>query len=239
MRWGLGRGAAAPQPGGVGQQAHPHHHTAKLMKVSQMTTRTVQINTPSRAIGAQIRAATLALLLFTLITGLLYPLLITGLALLLFPWQANGSIIEQGGQQRGSALIGQPFSDPRYFWGRLSATAPFAYNAAASGGSNNGPMSDALLKASQDRIQALMQADPTNTLPIPVDLVTASASGLDPHISPAAAEYQIARVARARGMSIDQLRTLVQQHTEAPMFGILGEMRINVLQLNLALDAQK
>ena len=192
----------------------------------------------SIGVAAQLRAAIVSILILTLITGLIYPLIVTGLAQLLFPWQANGSVIEQQGQARGSALIGQPFSDPRYFWGRLSATAPFAYNAAASAGSNYGPLSDSLQQATQDRITALRQADPGNSAAIPVDLVTASASGLDPHISLAAAEYQLLRVARARGIPAEQLRQLVQQHTEGRTLGIFGEPHVNVLELNLALDGR-
>lgn len=193
-----------------------------------------------RSIGfaAQLRAAIVAILILTLITGLIYPLIVTGLAQLIFPWQANGSIIEQQGQIRGSALIGQPFSDPRYFWGRLSATAPVAYNAAASAGSNYGPLSTSLQQATQDRITALRQADPGNSAAIPVDLATASASGLDPHISLAAAEYQLARVARARGIPAEQLRQLVQQHSEGRTLGLFGEPHVNVLELNLALDGR-
>lgn len=203
-----------------------------------MATREAQIDEAptSSSIGQHIRAATMALLVFTIITGVLYPLIVTGTAQLVFPRQANGSLIVQDGQVRGSALIGQPFSDPRFFWGRLSATAPFAYNAGASSGSNYGPLNENLLQAVQDRMDALKQADPGNTAPIPVDLVTASGSGLDPHISPAAAEYQVARVARARGLSVDHVRQLVQQYTEGRTFGLLGEPRVNVLQLNLALD---
>lgn len=190
-------------------------------------------------IGKQIRPAIVSLLLFTIITGLIYPLLVTGIAQIVFPRHADGSLIVQNGQVRGSALIGQPFSDPRYFWGRLSATAPFPYNAGASSGSNYGPLNNNLQKSVQDRITALKQADPQNSAPIPIDLVTSSASGLDPQISPAAAQYQIGRVARARGMDEDQVRQLVQQYTEGRTFGILGEPRVNVLQLNLALDAQR
>lgn len=176
------------------------------------------------------------LTLLTLLTGIAYPLAVTGVAQLVFPAQANGSLITRDGQIIGSALIGQPFDDPQYFWGRLSATGPFPYNAAASSGSNYGPLNPALFDMVQARIDALKAADPANQLPIPVDLVTASASGLDPHISPAAAAYQIARVARARGLDESVVRELVTRHTEGRQLGVLGEPRVNVLELNLALD---
>jgi len=184
----------------------------------------------------QLRPAMVLLIVLTLITGVGYPLLATGAAQVLFPAPANGSLIVQSGRPLGSALIGQPFDDPKYFWGRLSATAPFPYNAAASSGSNYGPLNPALFEMAQARIDALRAADPGNPLPIPVDLVTASGSGLDPHISPAAAEYQVARVARARGLSQDAVRELVAQHTEGRDLGVLGEPRVNVLKLNLALE---
>ncbi|MCC6167621.1 MAG: potassium-transporting ATPase subunit KdpC [Caldilineaceae bacterium] len=177
------------------------------------------------------------LILFTLVTGLLYPLAITGIAQVVFPKQANGSLIYEDGRPVGSSLIGQSFDDPRYFWGRLSATAPVPYNAAASSGSNYGPLNGALLAAVQARIDALRSADPDNTAPVPVDLVTASASGLDPHISPAAAEYQVTRVAKARGLPEDAVRQLVVKHSLGRQWGFLGEPRVNVLELNLALDA--
>jgi K+-transporting ATPase ATPase C chain len=185
---------------------------------------------------AQFRPAIVSLVLLTVITGVVYPLAVTGLAQVLFPRQANGSLIVEDGQAIGSELIGQPFDDPRYFWGRLSATGPFPYNAAASSGSNLGPLNPALVEAAQSRIDALRAADPGNTAPIPVDLVTASASGLDPHISVAAALYQVPRVARARGLGEEQVRSLVAQFTEGRQFGILGEPCVNVLELNLALD---
>jgi potassium-transporting ATPase KdpC subunit len=184
----------------------------------------------------QLRPAIVLFALLTVLTGLVYPFVITGVAQAVFPRQSNGSLIYRNGQPIGSILIGQPFSAPKYFWGRLSATSPFPYNAASSSGSNYGPLSSALTDAVQSRIDALKSADPTNNQPIPVDLVTASASGLDPHISPAAALYQIPRVARARGLSEDQVRALVTQFTEGRQFGILGEPRVNVLRLNLALD---
>ena len=184
----------------------------------------------------QLRPAIITLILFTVITGLVYPLAVTGISQLIFHEKANGSLLKRDGHILGSELIGQPFSDPKYFWSRLSATGPFAYNAGASSGSNYGPLNPALLDAVQQRIKALKDADPQNVKPIPVDLVTASGSGLDPHISVAAAEYQISRVARARGTSETTIRSLVDQYTEGRQFGILGERRVNVLELNLALD---
>src|SRR5262245_899544 len=186
-----------------------------------------------------LRPALVALTALTLITGLLYPLMITGLAQVLFPRRANGSLIVIEGKPVGSSLIGQPFDAPKYFWGRLSSTAPFPHNAAASSGSNLGPTNDALMKTVQARIDALKTADPDNPLPVPVDLVTASGSGLDPHMSPASAAYQVSRVVRARGIEEDKIRQLVSQHTEGRQFGILGEPRVNVLTLNLALDRVK
>jgi len=185
----------------------------------------------------QLRSALAVLALLTVITGAIYPLAITGLAQVMFPGKANGSIIVRDGQARGSALIGQHFDDPRYFWGRPSATGPVPYNAAASSGSNYGPLNPALFEAVQGRIDALHAADPGNTAPVPVDLVTASGSGLDPHISPAAADYQVPRVARARGLDEAEVRDLVDERTEGRQLGILGEPRVNVLELNLALDA--
>jgi K+-transporting ATPase ATPase C chain len=187
----------------------------------------------------QLRPALVSLVALTLITGLLYPLVITGLAQMLFPLQANGSLIIKDGKPLGSSLIGQPFDAPKYFWGRPSATSPFPYNAAASSGSNLGPTNDALMKAVQARIDAFKTADPDNPLPLPVDLVTASGSGLDPHISPASAEYQIRRIARVRGLDETVVRRLVAQHSEGRQLGVLGEPRVNVLTLNLALDTLK
>ncbi|GAB4578654.1 MAG: potassium-transporting ATPase subunit KdpC [Anaerolineales bacterium] len=184
----------------------------------------------------QLKPALILLALFTFLTGVIYPLAVTGIAQVVFPAQANGSLIEQDGQIVGSELIGQPFDDPKYFWGRLSATASTPYNAASSSGSNLGPTNPALIETVQTRIAALQAANPDNTLPIPVDLVTTSASGLDPHISVAAALYQVPRVARERGLTEEQVRSLVDQFTEGRTFGFLGEVRVNVLLLNLALD---
>ena len=186
-----------------------------------------------------LRPAIVSLIMLTALTGLLYPVVVTGIAQVLFPHQANGSLIVKDGKAVGSALIGQPFDDPKYFWGRPSATSPFPNNAGASGGSNLGPTNPALQKAVQDRIEALRSADPGNTTPVPVDLVTASGSGLDPDISPAAAFYQVRRVAKARGLTEDAVRSLVEQHTDGRQFGFLGEPKVNVLKLNLALDASK
>jgi potassium-transporting ATPase KdpC subunit len=184
----------------------------------------------------ELKPAFLMLVVFTILTGLVYPLIVTGLAQVLFPRQANGSLIERDGKVVGSALIGQPFSSPKYFWGRPSATSPQPYNGTASSGSNQGPINPALETAVKDRVAALRAVDPTNTAPVPVDLVTASGSGLDPHISPAAAEYQVPRVARVRKMTEADVRKLVAAATDGRTFGILGEPRVNVLELNLALD---
>ncbi len=176
------------------------------------------------------------LAVLTVATGIAYPLLVTAIATLAFPQQAGGSLVREGDTVRGSALLGQPFSGERYFWGRPSATSPTPYNAAASSGSNQGPTNPALAEAVAARVKALRDAGHDPARPVPVDLVTASASGLDPHISPAAAEYQAARVARSRGVDAEAVRALVARHTEGRGFGILGEPRVNVLQLNLALD---
>jgi K+-transporting ATPase ATPase C chain len=173
----------------------------------------------------------------SLLTGVLYPLAVTGLGMALFPHQAHGSLVMRDGVAVGSHLIGQNFSDPKHFWGRLSATAPMANNASASGGSNLGPENPALLDAVKARIEALHQADPDNHLPVPVDLVTASGSGLDPDITPAAAQYQVARVAHARGLAPERVTALVAAQTTGRQWGVLGEPRVNVLELNLALDA--
>ena len=178
-----------------------------------------------------LRPAFVLFFLLTLLTGVAYPLLVTGAAQLLFPDQAAGSLILQDGKPVGSSLIGQNF------WGRPSATGPMPYNASASSGSNQGPLNPALTDAVKARVEALKAADPGNTAQVPVDLVTASASGLDPHISPAAAHYQTARVAKARGIPVDRVQSVVEQQTETPMLGFLGEPRVNVLRLNLALQA--
>jgi potassium-transporting ATPase KdpC subunit len=184
----------------------------------------------------QLKAAIVILALLTILTGVIYPLVVTGVAQVVFPGQANGSLIARDGTLVGSRLIGQPFDDPKYFWGRLSATAPFAYNAGASSGSNYGPLNPAFHAAARSRIDALRQADPDNTSPIPVDLVTASGSGLDPDISPAAALYQVSRVAKARKLDATHVRQLVESRIEGRQLGVLGEPRVNVLLLNLALD---
>jgi K+-transporting ATPase ATPase C chain len=187
-------------------------------------------------VRSEIRPALALLLVFTVITGIVYPLAITGVAHFVFPRQARGSLIVRDGVVVGSSWIGQPFSDPKYFWGRLSATSP-AYNAGASSGSNLGPLNPALLDQARARIAALRAADPEAQGPVPVDLVTASGSGLDPHISPAAAEYQVARVAKARGLAPEEVRRLVAAHTTHRLLRFIGEPVVNVLELNLALDA--
>lgn len=187
--------------------------------------------------GKLLRQAIVMLLLMTVITGIAYPLLATGLAQVMFPGQANGSLIERNGKPVGSALIGQSFTDARYFWGRPSATTPNPNNAASSSGSNTGPSNPALIDTIKQRIDALHAVDPGNTAPVPVDLITASGSGLDPEISPAAAQYQVSRVAQARKLSVSQVQALVAEYTSGRTLGILGEPRVNVLKLNLALDA--
>jgi K+-transporting ATPase ATPase C chain len=178
------------------------------------------------------------LVVLTVLTGVAYPLVTWGIAQLAFPRAANGSLIAPDGKALGSALIGQPFDDPKYFWGRPSATSPFGYNAGSSVASNLSPTNADLIKAVQGRVDALRAADPGNTVPVPVDLVTASGSGLDPHISPAAALYQVGRVARARKINETVVNDLVAKHIEGRLLGLLGEPRVNVLALNLALDAQ-
>ncbi len=185
-----------------------------------------------------IRPAVSLFILLSLVTGLAYPLLTTGLGQIFFPAQASGSLIESNGKLIGSALIGQAFTDPKYFWSRPSATGPAPYNAAASSGSNLGPLNPALKQQVEERVKALRDADPGNDKPVPVDLVTASASGLDPHISPAAADYQLARVARLRSLPDAEVKKLVDENTEGRQWGLFGEPRVNVLQLNLALDAR-
>jgi len=188
--------------------------------------------------SSYLKPAAIILLLLTLLTGVIYPALVTAIAQVFFADQANGSLINnEQGQPIGSALIGQSFNDPKYFWGRPSATGPYANNAAASSGSNLGPTNPALVEAVAARIQALKDVDPGNTTAVPVDLVTASGSGLDPHISPAAAEYQINRIAKARHLNSKQVGDLVAQMTETRQWLVFGEPRINVLKLNLALDA--
>ena len=214
-------GAAAPDP------------ASERAAVSELDTRTDE-----HAAGEGLVRPALVLFVFlSLITGLLYPALVTGIAHGLFPNAAQGSMLKRNGELVGSELIGQSFSDARHFWSRPSATSPMPYNAASSSGSNLGPSNPALAEAVKSRIAALRAADPGNSKPIPVDLVTASASGLDPHISRAAADYQLARVAKARGLSADAVRSLVDKHTEAAWLGFIGETRVNVLALNLALDA--
>lgn len=187
---------------------------------------------------AHLRASLAILGLMTLLTGLAYPLLVTGVAQTAFPGQANGSLLVRNGQVAGSSLIGQQFDDPRYFWGRLSATSPVPYNGGSSRGSNLGPTNPALMNAVKARMEALRNADPGATGPVPVDLVTASGSGLDPHISPAAAAYQVRRVAKARSMEETAVSQLVARYTKDRQLGLLGEPVVNVLELNLALDGR-
>jgi len=188
---------------------------------------------------SQLRPAIVSIAIFTIITGVLYPLIVTGIAQVIFPHPANGSLIVQQGQVIGSELIGQAFTDPRYFWGRPSATSPFPYNASASAGSNLGPTNPTLTDDVNARIAALKASDPLSNSPIPVDLVTASGSGLDPNISIAAALYQVTRVSKARGLSEEIVKSLVDRYTEERQFIILGEPRVNVLELNMALDEIK
>src|SRR5580698_6700001 len=186
--------------------------------------------------SAILRPAIVLFIFLTVLTGVVYPLVVTGIAAVVFPHQARGSIVVRDGAPIGSELIGQSFSNPKYFWSRPSATSPQPYNGTSSGGSNLGPLNPALTDAVKARIQALAAADPGNHAPVPVDLVTSSASGLDPDISVAAAQYQMARVARARGMQLAALQELVKSHSQGRLWGVLGEPRINVLELNLALD---
>jgi K+-transporting ATPase ATPase C chain len=187
----------------------------------------------------QLKPAIILTILLTVLTGAIYPLLVTGVAQFAMPDKANGSLIQRDGKAVGSVLIGQAFGDPKHFWSRPSATSPYPNNASSSGGSNQGPTNPALTEAVAGRIKALRDADPGNTAPVPADLVTASASGLDPHISPAAAEYQVGRVAKARGLDLQNVRALVAEATEGRQLGFLGEPRVNVLRLNLVLDAQR
>jgi K+-transporting ATPase ATPase C chain len=218
-------------------------------RVSHFAWQLARPTTQNRKIGVQtkghimflkhLHSSIIAIFLFTVLTGVLYPLAVTGIAQLVFPGKANGSLIQKDGKTLGSELIGQPFSDPKYFWSRPSATSPFAYNARASSGSNYGPLNPALFDAVQKRIKDLKDADPQNTEPIPVDLVTASGSGLDPHISVAAALYQVPRVARVRSIPEERVRALVDQQIEGRQLGFLGEPRVNVLKLNLTLDEMK
>ncbi len=184
----------------------------------------------------QTKIAILLLLLFTLFTGLIYPVFVTGIAQLFYPWRANGSLIEQNDQLIGSILIGQAFTDPKYFWSRPSATTPYPYNSENSSGSNLGPSNLDLLKAIQQRIDNLHQYDKNNAKLIPIDLITSSGSGLDPHISPQSAFYQVSRIARERGIQEEKVKSLILQHIKSPVFGILGEFHVNVLKLNIALD---
>jgi K+-transporting ATPase ATPase C chain len=188
------------------------------------------------AMKTPIRPAVMLFVLLTAITGIVYPLAVTGVSRLAFPDQAAGSLLLKEGTPVGSSLIGQSFSDPKHFWGRPSATGPMPYNAGSSSGSNQGPLNPALVDAVKGRVEALKAADPGNSAPVPVDLVTASGSGLDPHISPAAAAYQAARVARARGLAPEVVKAAISRHTEGRLFGVLGESRVNVLELNLDLE---
>jgi len=202
-----------------------------------MTSETRTSSTGAALVISSLRPALILFVLLSVITGLAYPFLVTGIVRYIFPYQADGSLLTDAqGNPVGSALIGQQFSEPGHFWGRPSATTPMPYNAAASSGSNLGPSNPALAALVRQRAEALRAADPGNNAPIPVDLVTASASGLDPQISRAAADYQIPRIARVRGLPEEKLRALVESFTEKPLFGIIGEARVNVLELNLALD---
>ena len=189
--------------------------------------------------NAILRPALVLFAVLTALTGIAYPLIVTAVAQLAFPDQAAGSLILRDGRPVGSSLIGQAFSDPKYVWGRPSATGPMPYNASNSGGSNQGPLNPALADAVKGRIEALRAADPGNTAPVPVDLVTASGSGLDPHVSVAAAQYQAGRVAKARQLALPRVQQLIEQHTEGRLLGFIGEPRVNVLRLNLALDAMR
>jgi potassium-transporting ATPase KdpC subunit len=186
-----------------------------------------------------IKPAILIFIILTIITGILYPLFVTGIAQVFFHNKANGSLVYQNGKAIGSSLIGQPYDDPKYFWGRLSATSPIQFNSASSSGSNLGPSNPALVEAVQARTKALKTVDPENKNPIPIDLVTSSASGLDPHISPASAYYQIPRISRLRGLPQNMVEDIVRQHTKGRLLGIIGEPVVNVLEANLELDKYK
>lgn len=186
----------------------------------------------------ELRRAALVLLLLSIVTGAIYPALVTGIAQVAFPFEASGSLVQREGKLVGSALIGQAFSDPGYFWSRPSATSPTPYNAGSSGGSNQGPLDPALTDAVKSRLQQLAPAGGAADKPVPIDLVTTSASGLDPHVTPAAAAYQVPRVAQARGLPLETVQRLVERYTEGRQFGVLGEPRVNVLRLNLALDRE-
>ncbi len=190
-------------------------------------------------IRKQIKPAILIFVVLTIITGIIYPLFVTGIAQIFFRGKANGSLIYQDGKPVGSSLIGQSFDDPKYFWGRLSATSPAAYNAAASSGSNLGPLNPVLKAVVEGRVNALKEVDPENKNPVPVDLVTSSASGLDPHISPAAAYYQVPRVARVRNLPENMVKEIILRHTKGRLFGFVGEPVVNVLEVNLAMDKYK
>jgi potassium-transporting ATPase KdpC subunit len=219
--------------------AAPAARTSLAETVRHARGRALPRTSPQPWTAAVLRPAVVLFLLLTLLTGIVYPLVVTGIAQVLFPHQAAGSLLMRGGHAIGSELIGQSFSDPRHFWGRPSATAPQPYNGTASNASNLGPLNPALTDAIKARIATLRAADPGNTAPIPVDLVTSSGSGLDPHISVAAANYQAARVARARGLTLARVQVLIAAHTEGRLLGVIGEPRVNVLELNLALDALK
>ncbi len=213
-------------------EKHPLGQSEAVLAAEDMSART-EVSS-----GSLVRPAVSLFVLLSIVTGLLYPGLVTGIAQLAFPAAANGSLILSDGKPVGSELIGQNFTAPKYFWGRPSATSPQAYNAGASSGSNQGPLNPALADAVKARVEALLAADPGNQRPVPIELVTASASGLDPHISPAAADYQADRVARARQLDPARVRQLIARHTESRELGVFGEPRVNVLKLNLALDAQ-
>ncbi len=209
------------------------------VKVDPAKKNNQEVSTSRPTMASQLKPAFIIFGVLVVLTGLVYPGVITGLAQIFFPHQANGSLISQNGQIVGSELIGQQFTDPKYFWGRLSDTGSYPYNASSSGGSNFSVLNPNLQQAVQQRLADLKAADPINTLPIPVDLITASGSGLDPNISLEAAQYQLPRIARLRGLSSDQVQTLIDQYTTGRFLGFIGEPRVNVLKLNLALDGLK